>query len=114
MCGFLLRIVINALLVFGIVMKLPGVFIDTLGGAILGVAIIGLANAAVRPLLKRTRGQINWQQLLLLTLGLNLLVSMLIVRLLPGYQVYSLTAPVSVWILATLCSSTLTRLVQDR
>ena len=51
MCGFLLRIIINAVVLFIVVAKLPGIFVDTLGGTLVAVAIVGLANAAVPTLL---------------------------------------------------------------
>ena len=49
MSGFLLRIVINAVLMVLVVFELPGIFVDTFGGTLLGSAIIGFANAAIRP-----------------------------------------------------------------
>ena len=36
MAGFLLRILINAVILFAVVAKLPGIFVDTLGGTLLG------------------------------------------------------------------------------
>jgi len=60
MCGFLLRIIINAVLLFLVIGQLSGIFVDTLGGMLLGVLIIGIVNAALRPILMLTTRSLHW------------------------------------------------------
>lgn len=114
MAGFLLRIIINAVMICAVVVKLPGVFVDTLGGTLLGAAIIGLANAAIRPLL-------NFAELPLTTLTVggcafvtNLVAPLAVVKALPGFQISSLMAPMAGVMLMTVCSYTLTKVIHDR
>jgi putative membrane protein len=114
MCGFLLRIVINAAVLFLLIFKLPGVFIDTLGGALLGVVLVGIANAAILPLLTcRTVLFHNW------TLGgvtflTNVFAPVAVIAALPGYQISSILSPAAGILCMTACSYTLSRIIQDR
>ncbi len=114
MCGFLLRIIMNAILLFVLVVELPGIFVDTLGGTLLGVAIVGIVNAAVRPLLTFTARPLNWLNLGGLTFVMNILVPIMIIKTLPGFQIDSMIAPIVSVCLMTLCSFTLSKVIQDR
>lgn len=114
MCGFLLRIMINAVLLFLVIAELPGIFVDTLGGMLLGVLIVGIVNAAVRPMMRLGSRPLNWLHLGGATFAMNIVAPLLIIKALPGFQVYSMTAPVVGVFLMTICSCTLSRVIQDR
>lgn len=114
MCGFMLRIIINAVLLFLVIAELPGVFVDTLGGMLLGVVIIGIANAVVRPILLLMARPLNWLNLGGVTFFMNILVPLLVIKTLPGFQIYSMIAPVIGVLFITICSSTLSKVIQDR
>ncbi len=114
MSGFLLRILINAILLCIIVAKVPGIFVDTLGGTLLGAAIIGIANAAIRPLLTLAAMPFNTVTIGAVAFFTNILAPLAVVKALPGFQVSSFLAPMAGLILMTLCSYTLTRVIQDR
>lgn len=115
MCGFLLRIIVNAFVLVIVLEGIPGLFIDTLGGAMLGAAIIGLVNAAIRPLLVHIDSlSYTSGNLLVITLGVNILASYAIIHLLPGYQIASLTLVITATMLFTVFSVTLSKVIQDR
>jgi len=113
-CGFLLRIIINALLLFLVVTELPGIFVDTLGGMLLGVLIIGIVNAAIRPLLLLNARPLNWLNLGGVTFLMNVLTPLMVMKTLPGFQIYSMTAPVVSVFFLTICSFNLSKVIQDR
>ena len=114
MAGFLLRIIINGLLLFVIAVKLPGVFVDTLGGTLLGAALIGLANAAISPLLKLAAAPVNLVTLGGSTFFMNVAAPLMVIKTLPGFQVSSFLAPMVVIMLMTVCSYTLSKVILDR
>ncbi len=114
MSGFLLRILINAIIICAVVVELPGIFVDTLGGTLLGAAIIGVANAAIRPLITLASMPLNTVTVGSLAFFTNLLAPLAVVKALPGFQVSSFLAPLAGIMLMTLCSYTLTRVIQDR
>lgn len=110
----MLRIVINAVLLFLVIAELPGIFVDTLGGMLLAVAIIGIVNAAVRPILMLTESRLHWLNLGGVTFFMNVLTLMIVINILPGFQIYSMTAPVVGVIFITICSFTLSKVIHDR
>lgn len=113
--GFLLRIIINAIVLFFVTVKLPGIFVDTLGGTLLGAAIVGIANAAIRPLLLSLSAlPFNTLTLGSFTFFTNLLAPLMVVKTLPGFQISSVMAPAAGILLMTVCSYTLSRVIQDR
>lgn len=114
MCGFMLRIIINALLLFLVIVELPGIFVDTLGGMLLGVLIIGIVNAAIRPLLLLTARPLNWLNLGGVTFFMNILAPLMVIKTLPGFQIYSMIAPVVGVFFLTICSFNLSKVIQDR
>jgi len=113
-CGFMLRIVINAVLLFWVIAELPGIFIDTLGGMLLGVVIVGIVNAAVRPILMLTENRLNWRNLGSVTFIMNVLILMIVFNTLPGFQIHSMIAPVIGVLFITICSFTLSKVIHDR
>lgn len=114
MCGFLLRIVINAVVLFWVVVIFPGIFVDTLGGTLLGAAIVGIANAAIRPVLSLAAIPFNSITLGWTTFFTNIVAPLMVVKTLPGIQISSLLASVTSILLMTACSFTLSKVIQDR
>jgi len=114
MCGFMLRIMINAVLLFLLITELPGLFVDTLGGMLLGVAIIGIVNAAVKPMMLLTARPLNWLHLGGVTFFMNILTLLVIINILPGFQIYSMKASVIGILIITICSCTLSKVIHDR
>lgn len=114
MCGFLLRIIINALVLLMVVIKLPGVFVDTLGTALLGAIIIGLVNAAIRPGFEFAKVRLSSLKLGGLTFVMNIFAPFIVFQALPGIQVHSAVTTIPGIVLVTACSYMLTRVIQDR
>lgn len=114
MCGFLLRIIINAVLLFIVIAELPGIFVDTLGGMLLGVAIVGVVNAALRPVLLLAERPLNWLHLGGATFVMNLLTPLVVIKSLPGFKIYSMISPIIGVLLVTICSFTLSKVIHDR
>lgn len=114
MSGFLLRIIINAVVLFLVVVKLPGVFVDTLGSTLLGATIVGLANATIRPLLSLAELPFNTITLGSLTFITNIFAPLMVAKTLPGVQISSIMAPLAGMVLISVCSYTLTKVIHDR
>lgn len=114
MCGFLLRIIINAVLLYVVIAELPGIFVDTLGGMLLGVVIIGIVNAALRPILMLSERPLNWLHLGGATVFMNVLTPLILIKALPGFKIYSMVSPVVGIFLLTICSFTLSKVIHDR
>lgn len=114
MCGFLLRIIINALVLFWVMAELPGVFVDTLGCTLLGVTIVGIANAAVRPILMLASMPFTWLTIGGLTFFTNIIAPLMVIKALPGFQISSFMAPMAGVLLMTVCSAALSKVIQDR
>lgn len=114
MTGFLLRIIINALALVWIATHIPGIFVDTLGSILVGAAVLGLANAVVRPLFTHRERPLRPAALWSVTVGLNVILTLIMARTLPGVQVHGLAAALAAWTLLTVLSGTLTRIIQDR
>lgn len=114
MTGFLLRIIINALALFWITTHIPGIFVDTLGSTLVGALILGLANAVVRPLFMRPTRRSRPAMVWAITVGINVILTVIMARTLPGVQVHGLAAALAAWVLLAALSGTLTRVIQDR
>lgn len=114
MSGFLLRIIINAVILFMVVVKLPGIFVDTLGGTLLGAAIVGVANAAIRPLLSIADLPLTFSNLGGITVMTNIFAPLMVVKALPGFQVSGMVTSLAGILLMTLCSFTLSKVIHDR
>ena len=114
MCGFLLRIVINAALLVLVIFELPGIFVDTFGGTLLGSAIIGFANAAIRPMLSVLSAPLNGLTLGGFTFITNVFAPLAVVTTLPGFQISGVFSPLFGVLVLTACSVALTKAIQDR
>lgn len=114
MSGFLLRTVMNALLIYLMLSHLAGIFVDTLGGMLLAALALGMANGLLRTLLFLTGPVWPWQKLLPATVCLNLAGLGLVVYILPGFEISSLPlAGLGIFILS-LCSSLMSRTIRDK
>jgi len=113
-CGFLLRIIINALMLFFFLTEFPGVFVDTLGGILAAVAIVGIANAAVRPLMAKVSLPCRGVALGGITFVTNLVTPLMLVKTLPGIQIAGAAAPVAGLCLLTACSFAVSKVIEDR
>jgi putative membrane protein len=85
--GFLLKLILTAIIAFVLTKVLPGAHLGTIVDALLLVLVLGLLNAIVKPILK-----ILGLPITILTLGLFLLVINAIIILLadwilPGFKV---------------------------
>ncbi|WP_425058444.1 hypothetical protein SCACP_30950 [Sporomusa carbonis] len=114
MTGFLLRIIVNAVILIVVVAELPGIFVDTLGGTLLGAVIVGLANAAIRPVLAIAALPFNALTLGGITFMTNIFTPLMVVKALPGIQISSAVMSAAGILLMTLCSFTLTKVIHDR
>ncbi|SMC40744.1 phage holin family protein [Sporomusa malonica] len=114
MSGFLLRIIINAVILIVVVTELPGVFVDTLGGTLLGAAIVGLANAAIRPMLAIAALPFDMLTLGSITVMTNIFTPLMVVKALPGFQISGAVTLLTGILLMTLCSFTLSKVIHDR
>lgn len=114
MSGFLLRTVMNALLIYLMLSHLAGIFVDTLGGMLLAALALGMANGLLRTLLFPTGSVWHWQKLLPATFCLNLAGLGLVVYILPGFEISSLPlVGLGIFILS-LGSSLLSRTIRDK
>ncbi|HWR42475.1 phage holin family protein [Sporomusa sp.] len=114
MSGFLLRIIINAVILIVVVAELPGIFVDTLGGTLLGATIVGLANAAIRPLLAVAALPFNALTLGGITVMTNIFTPFMVVKALPGFQISGAVALMTGVLLMTVCSFMLSKVIHDR
>lgn len=114
MSGFLLRIIINAVILFMVAVELPGIFVDTLGGTLLGATIVGVANAAIRPLLSIADLPLSFMNLGGITVVTNVFTPFMVVKALPGFQITGMVASLAGILLITLCSVTLSKVIHDR
>lgn len=114
MCGFMLRIVMNAVVLFVLVFGLPGIFVDTLGGALLGVLLVGFANALIRPLLFRGAKPVCKWRLGGYTFLTNIVAPVAVIAALPGYQILSVLSSMAGLVCMTAFSFTLSKVVEDR
>jgi len=112
--GFLLRIIINAVILIMLAVELPGVIVDTLGGTLLGGAIVGLANAAIRPILLIAALPFNLPTLGSITFATNIFTPFMVVKTLPGFEISSLMTSIIGVMLLTLCSFALSKIIHDR
>jgi putative membrane protein len=112
--GFLLRCIFNGLVLVCAVASLPGVFIDSLGTTVLGAAVLGLANAFIRPSLIMFSVPLESTVLGWTTVITNITLPTIAWRLLPGIQIQGLHAIIVIITGLSAGSYLLTRCIQDR
>ncbi len=98
--GFLVRVLINAVVLFIISFFSLGLKINSLGTTLIAALVLGLLNAIVRPVLGFLSLPITILTLGLFALVLNAFMFWLMAKLVPGIQT-------SNWILAWLVYSVL-------
>lgn len=84
---FLLRLVINALIILGIAYWLPGIGVSSFYTALLVAIILGLVNAIIRPILILLTLPVNILTLGLFTLIINALLFWLVSTIVKGFTV---------------------------
>ena len=114
MSGFLLRILINALMLFALAVKLPGIFIETYGSTLLSCALIGLVNAAIRPLFTRGALPLTLAVLGSFTLAVNVFMPLAVAISVPGFKISGFFAATGGALLLTACSYVCSKMIQDR
>lgn len=113
MSGFLLRTVMNALLIYLMLSHLAGIFVDTLGGMLLAALALGMANGLLRTWLFPTGPVWPWPRLLPVTFCVNLAGISLAAYMVPGFEISSLP-PVGLGIfILSLCSSLVSRTIKS-
>lgn len=113
-CGLLLRIVVNAVILYWMVEWLPEIFVDTFWCLLAASLAVGIANGLVRTILCKLRCPLSWRTLGGLTFLTNLLTPAALLKVLPGVQVSSLFLPFLSMGVVTLCSCLLSVYIQDR
>lgn len=114
MSGFLLRIILNSVVWVTGLLHLPGIFVDTLGSTLLGAAIIGIANAAIRPVMLVVTLPLTVLTLGGVTLVTNVVAPLMVVQALPGFVFSCMLTPWVAIVALTACSCMLTRVIHDR
>lgn len=85
--GILLKILINALAVFGAAYILPGVHVKSFGTAVVVAIVLGLLNFFVKPVLVFLSIPITILTLGLFLLVVNAIIVKLCAKLVDGFQV---------------------------
>lgn len=92
--NFIIRLLVNAFIIFGLAWALPGIHVKSYWTAIVVAIILGFLNVFVKPLLVFFTIPIT-----LLTLGLFLLVINAVIILLAGYLIEGFTVDGFWWAL---------------
>lgn len=113
MLGFLFRWALLFIAAFAIVRGVDAWFVDTLGGEILGLAIITLGSASLRSVLRKVgcwsrRGLIAGSAATVLILGT------VCVNLLPNWEVHNIIDIVSAYVLGVLVVISANAGIEDR
>lgn len=83
----LINWIISAMVVFAVAYILPGVTVDNFTSALVVALVLGIINAALKPVLIILTLPINILTLGLFTLVLNALLILLVSRIVPGFVV---------------------------
>ncbi|MDR1702588.1 MAG: phage holin family protein [Sporomusaceae bacterium] len=116
MCGFLIRALLNAIILFLLITNLPDVSVATLGGTLLVVCAFGFANASIRPALAVMALRPSFFLVSAFTLLVNIVILSLLIKILPGVKTPAWGDCVS-WamlLFLALLSFILTKLIKDR
>lgn len=84
---FILRLVINALIIIGITYLVPGISVSGFYTALLVAVILGLVNAVIRPILILLTLPVNILSLGLFTFVINALLFWLVSTIIKGFTV---------------------------
>ena len=113
MIGFLFRWVLLLIAAFAIVHGVNAWFVDTLGGEMLGLAVITFGSASLRSVLRKVgcwgrRGLIAGSAAVVLTLGT------ISVNFLPNWEVHNVIDLFSAYILGVLTVISVNAGIEDR
>lgn len=108
--GLLLKILLNAGVVFLAGYLLEGVIIDSFLAAVAAAVVLGILNAVIKPVLVILTLPINILTLGLFTLVINTAIVLLTAWLVPGFEVisfwwafgFSLFVSIMSWFLSTI------------
>lgn len=92
--NLIVRLLINALIIFGLAWALPGIHVESYWTALIVAVILGLLNIFIRPILVILTIPIT-----ILTLGLFLLVINALIIMLAGYMIDGFTVDNFWWAL---------------
>jgi putative membrane protein len=85
--GFLLRLILNALVLLLVAHLIQGFQVRSFGSALIAALVLGLLNALVRPILLIFTLPINILTLGLFTFVINALILWLAAALVPGFAI---------------------------
>ena len=85
--GIIVRWIINALVLYGIAMFVPGVYFSSFYAALISVLVLGIINAVIKPILILLTLPVNILTLGLLTFVINGLLFWLASTVVKGFQV---------------------------
>ena len=112
--GFLIRIIISAVILFALISKTDCIDIKTLGGTILTVLIISFFNAFIRTGFLLFKIPLNSLYLIFSILAVNIIISFILIHILPGITVIFNISLLGVSIFFVLLNVTLTKIIEDR
>ncbi|MDL2280727.1 hypothetical protein LJC10_02570 [Selenomonadales bacterium OttesenSCG-928-I06] len=113
--GFLIRIIISAVILFALISKTDCIDIKTLGGTILTVSIISFFNALIRPGFSLFKIPLkNSLYLIFSILAVNIIISFILINILPGITVIFNSSLLGVLIFFVLLNATLNKFIEDR
>lgn len=84
---FIIRLIINALIIIGIAYLVPGISVGSFYTALLVAIILGLINAIIRPIIILLTLPVNILTLGLFTLVINALLFWLVATIVKGFTV---------------------------
>ncbi|MHB1605530.1 MAG: phage holin family protein [Leptospirales bacterium] len=102
--SLILRMLLNALIVYGVAHIIKGVHIKGFGTAIIVAIVLGLINALIRPILFLLTLPINILTLGLFTFVLNALLFWSVTWFVPGFTVDSFISALAASFLVSLMS----------
>lgn len=112
--GLIFRWVTNALGLLLVAQIVHGIRIEGFGAALVAAAILGIANALIRPVLRLLTLPLNVLTLGLFTFVLNALILLMVDAVTPGFKVLGFWAAFWGSILLSIISAVLTSLVRDQ
>ena len=105
---------VNTLALLGVAYLMPSVHVDSFGTAVIAAAVLGLANAVIRPILILLTLPVTVLTLGLFIFVINGLVFLGVTHLVPGFQVAGLWPAILASIVFSLISWLLSALVLAR
>ncbi|HBS58685.1 MAG TPA: phage holin family protein [Firmicutes bacterium] len=114
MAGFLLRCIFNGIILITAIISLPGIFVDTMGAALVSAVLHGLGNAVIRPGLNLLEISVDSTVLGWTTIITNITLPTLAFRVLPGIEIHGLITVILLFASLSAGSYVFTRCIQDR